>query len=51
MNKSIIKKIAIAFVLILAGLMTYAAVSPSEYSISREIFVEASPEVLFPYVK
>lgn len=36
--------------LVIAGILIYAALQPSEYLITRELVIKASPEVLFPYI-
>lgn len=36
--------------LVIAGVFIYAAMQPSRMNISREAFVKASPEVIFPYI-
>jgi hypothetical protein len=43
-------KLAIAAALALSGLLIYANTLPSEYLISRELNIKATPEALFPYL-
>lgn len=43
-------KILIGLVVIVGGLLIYAAVQPKDYLISREITLAASPEAVFPWL-
>ncbi|MBS1983729.1 MAG: SRPBCC family protein [Bdellovibrionales bacterium] len=44
------KKIALAFVSLLAVILLYAAFKSPRYEISREITINASPDKIFPYL-
>ena len=45
-----LKKI-LGFVILLAvGIVAYAAMQPPQYQLSREMLINATPEVLFPYI-
>lgn len=45
-----IKKIGIAFGVIVIGVLVVAAFRPAEMRISRDMVIAASPETLFPYI-
>lgn len=45
-----IKKILIGIALLIAGLLTYAYFIPPEYSISREVSINAKAENIFPMI-
>ena len=45
-----IKKILIGLVVIIAVFMGYVALQPAEYTISREISINASADKIFPHV-
>ncbi len=43
-------KILLIFVGLIVGLAAYVAAQPSEMSITRELFIKATPELLFPWI-
>ncbi len=45
-----IKKIIIAIVVLVAGVLAYAASRPAELAIDRVIVISATPEVIFPHI-
>ncbi len=45
-----LKKILLVAVIIIAGVLGYVALQPSEYLIAREILIKAPPEVIFPFI-
>jgi len=45
-----LKKILVGLVVIIGGLMAYAAVRPGHMNISRELLINANVDTLFPYL-
>jgi hypothetical protein len=45
-----IKKILLLLFALIAGVLGYVAIQPSEYLIAREILIKASPDVIFPFI-
>ncbi|HEX4926330.1 MAG TPA: SRPBCC family protein [Bdellovibrionales bacterium] len=45
-----VKKTVIAFVLIVAAIVGYAFIQPSEFKVERSTLMEAPPETVFPYL-
>jgi uncharacterized protein YndB with AHSA1/START domain len=45
-----IKKIALAVVFIIAGVLVYAALQPNTFLISRSVSINAAPEKIYPYM-
>lgn len=45
-----IKKILLLLLAAVVGVLGYAAILPSHYTIAREVTIQAAPEVLFPYL-
>jgi uncharacterized protein YndB with AHSA1/START domain len=45
-----IKKILLAFVVIIAGVLITAALASPEMKVSREVEIAASPEQIFPFI-
>lgn len=43
-------KVLVGLGVLIAGLFLYVAFQPSEFTISRELTIKASPEALFPYI-
>lgn len=43
-------KILIVVVLIILGIVGYAAFQPKEYSVQREVTIDAPPQVVFPWI-
>lgn len=44
------KKLAIAFALLAAGILVYAAFQPNTFVISRTVTINATPEKIYPYM-
>lgn len=44
------KKIALGLAIIIGGLFAFAAFQPAEYTIAREVSVNATADTLFPYL-
>lgn len=44
------RHIIIGASVIIGGFLAYVAIKPAEYSISREMVMAASPEVIFPWI-
>ena len=44
------KKILLVIVLVLAGLAVFAAVQKPEYTVYREVSIQAAPASIFPYI-
>lgn len=44
------KKILMALCLVVLGFLGYIAAQPADYMIFREVTIDATPEVIFPYV-
>ncbi len=44
------KKIFLVLILIVGAFMGYAAMQPSEYTVYREVTINASPEKIFPHL-
>lgn len=49
-KSSILSKVLGSLILILAVFLSYVAMQPAEYSVSREIFIAAPPEKIFPFL-
>ncbi|OFZ28305.1 MAG: hypothetical protein A2622_04175 [Bdellovibrionales bacterium RIFCSPHIGHO2_01_FULL_40_29] len=45
-----IKKILVAVIFLLVGLIIYAAVLPAAYLIKRDVTINATPEIVYPYL-
>jgi uncharacterized protein YndB with AHSA1/START domain len=45
-----IKKIAIVVVILVAGVLVYAAFQPDTFLISRSVSIKAGPEKIYPYM-
>jgi hypothetical protein len=45
-----LKKLLLAFVITIAAICLYAAFQPSEMFFVRELAINATPEVIFPYI-
>ncbi|MGE0172983.1 MAG: SRPBCC family protein [Oligoflexales bacterium] len=45
-----VKKIALAAVVVVALFLIYVATQPSDYTVSREVTINAPAEAVFPYV-
>lgn len=44
------KRVLISIAVVIAAILTIAAFQPTEYKVSRELFIKASAEVIFPYL-
>jgi hypothetical protein len=43
-------KIVVGLVVVIGGLLIYAAVKPPEWEVSREVVIKAPPEAVFPHI-